>query len=317
MLARATSRIALAVVLLALHTARAAAQPLPFEEGWTRLADSTVIRSAERIHRVAVRDRTPVDLLYVSVRGSGLTFENAEIRRADGTTETIEIRRYLGSGGRVGVYLTLCGGASPITRVLLRHRPGDPRYSTNVAVLGRARAPSTSALELPCETHLEALPGAEPILGYAWGATLEAARARCVADGGTAGPWGAGLSCAPFPPLDAVEARFSFDVGGDRPGLRAIEVVRSVHATATELRDALRSEVRAHMARLGRPRIDPFPVHCDVVFFDAPAPCFSTSAMTYSVSYEWGDGPDPAFEVSTEWMTERSVHELRLVHRRP
>ena len=93
------------LLVLAMLPSLTAAQPSRWEPGWTRFAEPTVIRNADRVHRIAIRDATPVDLLYVAVDGSGIAFESAEVRRADGTSQTIEIRRLLGTAGREGVYL--------------------------------------------------------------------------------------------------------------------------------------------------------------------------------------------------------------------
>lgn len=313
------ARAALLVLALSTVASSAAAQPQPWAPGWVRLAEPTVVRSAQRVHRIAIRDATPVDLLYVGVGGAGLSFESAEIRRADGSSQSIEISRSLGAGGREGVYLTLCGGPSRITRVDLRHVPGDARFDTRVSLVGRAREASASALALPCETHLDAVSATEPVPGYPWGAPPEAIRARCVADGGTVTESTEGLvwiRCTPFAPLGAVDARFSYALRGDRPGLHRIEVTRSVHTTFEALREALRAEVAAHAARLGRPRIDPWPVFCDVVFADAPALC-ATQSTSFRARYEWGGTWAVALAILADYPPERRAHVLVLDYRRP
>ncbi len=300
-------------LLLALLLSLAApthAQPFSHEPGWTELHPFTVIRSADRVHRIRVRDTTPVDLLHLGVGGVGLYFESLEVTLADGTTQTLDIRRSFNHPD-IGAYLVLCGGPQVIRSARLRHAPGDPRYNTLVSLHGRARTPSTTgALELPCESRADAIPSAEPIPGYLWGATMEEVRARCTAAGGTvAQPRPSELTCTPFAPLAATSARFTFRVAAPT-GLDFIEVTRTSVPRAS-LQEAVRREIAPWLARLGRPRIRARPDNCDVAFYDTPTTCITVSHV--GLQYTWSGAQGLVMlETDQRWDQGSDFHVIRL-----
>ena len=291
-------------------TAPSSSQSFPNEPGWVELSPRTTVRSAERVHRMRLGDRAPVDLLYLSVGGASLHIDALEVTRADGTTQRLEIGRSMGSGAE-GIYLVVCGGPAPLTRAVLRHLPSDPRVDTVVSLRGRARTPSTTgALELPCEAHPEAI-AATPIEGYPWGATLEAVRTRCVADGAAVTqPNPLELVCTPFRPLSGTSARFRFHDTAPT-GLHFVEVTRA-RVPLAALRDTVRAELGPWLSRLGRPRIRVFPDHCDLAFFDTPATCGVATPM--NVHYTW-TGPSGYVALDTEQVGHE--HVVRVSFSRP
>jgi hypothetical protein len=283
---RLHSRLLLVAIALfvslpsALGASSARAQLDGLDTGFHELVRTgTVIHSAERVHRVRVRDQTPFDLFHLTIGGVAMRVEALEVTRDDGTTVSLPIARSFGSSGLEsrGIYLRMCGGPARITRLRVLHATGDPRFNTTLRLTASVYQRDPDALELPCEARPDALSATEPVAHYPWGSTLELVRAQCARDGGVLREVNAlRLECAPFAPLAAESARFDFASDG---GLTHIVVLKSREPASNE---ALRRLLAPHVAALGLPTISADPDFCDGAFFRTLPSCAGSFE-----SYQW------------------------------